>query len=298
MKEVRFRVNVYQAVDAEQPDGDLQIPIVRIPYMRNDVTIVTGHESLPDSVRLREVRSRLGWEGMIRWLNIIGNCQGLSLESHDRNTELYAVPTDEWLKECGLTFDQFMANGGTEVYTKEWSSYFDGDVHHLRGERLVRMAEVDEEGNLVYDGEEVCEWRDIGTIWNYYGHKWAVEQAKEFFDLTAEKGPAPEKWEVFEILEEDGTQHEWATGWTMVDIAQNHEKFGHALQRLGEFVMTNLAQTREWDSNDMTEEFARMGHRYMQEAGVLIPKQDTEEMVQFWRAYARLNGMHVEDDEE
>ncbi|HEX2242596.1 MAG TPA: hypothetical protein VHK27_04980 [Gammaproteobacteria bacterium] len=172
-----WRVRVTRMYDPCEPFGDAYAPTFLI-YREavNPVASVYQDENVTDQVLSRAIRS-LGGLNTERYLRMFYGVRDVWIVSDYRGMEYWILDTPGWRKHVGIDDD------ATDVLKGErddWRAYMDGDVYGIVREMLVNVrTEVTTlAGAPVGEPDSYSEWREIESVWGFYGEKCAIEEAK------------------------------------------------------------------------------------------------------------------------
>lgn len=175
-----FRVKIVADEYPQEPEFEAGCPVLYVPFRYYDGRVHFqgyGKDLIDGERALSYLVGQLGrWEGIEafeRWVRIFHGGDVTSFDSREGTHIAYTslAHYEEW----GLDPESEHAKADIS----EWQAYVEGDVWGVVVEEMVttRTIRRDSMGRFMSDTTDV-DWDEIESVWGYYGHEYAVEEAK------------------------------------------------------------------------------------------------------------------------
>lgn len=162
-KRARYRVSVVEDPDPQRPEGDGLPPIVTVTNFGEIKAYYVG-DFVPDEISdqaLSEAFERLGNRDLVaRWLRMFHGVTRVQWLTPPRDRGVYMVfDAPQWRDHVGVTPEDI----ASEDLAHDWRAWFDGEVYGI-------ITEVCDRHGV---------WHEMDAVYGYYGHDYAVAEAKE-----------------------------------------------------------------------------------------------------------------------
>lgn len=178
-----FRVLLVPEWDAEKPDHDGQVPVIRLAhrdYSRNAVQEVGDdvHDGILEGLDRFDTDDL--WERYVRAFHGTSKITYFHSSSDRSSPTWVAFDSAAWREAHGVTVEQL----AEEDIAGDFRAYVDGNVYGYvvqRRETWVPVGSWDAEGALDEDVTTRETWEDVddGSAWGLYGREHAETAARE-----------------------------------------------------------------------------------------------------------------------